>query len=267
MRVVCLGSGSSGNAFVIQSGSTSLLLDVGLPWRLLHAGLVSLGLGDRPLTAILLSHEHVDHVRSLARVLGVHDSPVYATPGTIRALDPGPGFRHHRILPGCPLELGETFVVPVPVSHDAAEPVGFVLGDGEHVVAVFTDLGTVDRHVDQSLSGADLIVLEANYDSTLLEYGPYPRPLKDRIRSPWGHLSNDDCASTLARLPLGRVKEIWVAHLSAENNTPDRARRAVTGAIAAGQYRPQVRVLPRRNNPVVWDSRGDSIGVAQLRFF
>jgi phosphoribosyl 1,2-cyclic phosphodiesterase len=239
-------------------------LDAGLPCSLLRAKLASLGIEDGSLTAILLSHEHDDHVRGLSRLLRSHESPVVATAGTIRALEPGPGFLHRRIVPGCPIEIGDVCVTPLPVSHDAAEPVGFVVSDGESVAAVFTDLGTVDGHVYESLCGADLVVLEANYDSVLLELGPYPRPLKERIRSPTGHLSNEDCASTLSRLPLLRVKEIWLAHLSAENNTPQRALGAVTAVISARHHRPAVRVLPRRGAPVAWDSRGGSARAAQL---
>ncbi len=265
MRVVSLASGSSGNALVIQHGDTTLLLDAGLPTHALRTALAALRVGDDTLTAILLSHEHHDHVCGLAHLLRYQHVPVICTAGTLRALDPGPGFGHKVIVPGRAYELGALVVLPVEVSHDASEPVGFVVSDGEATAAVFTDLGTVDQHVYEALRTAHLVVLEANYDSGLLERGSYPWPLKQRIRSPRGHLSNEECASTLARLDFWAGREIWLAHLSAENNTPRRALQTVRQTIGIRHERVPIRTLPRRGSPVEWDSRAPVVGTGQLR--
>ncbi len=265
MRVVSLASGSSGNAMVIQHRDTALLLDAGLPIRALHTALAALGITDDALTAILLSHEHHDHVCGLVHLLRYQHVPVICTAGTLRALDPGPGFQHEVISPGRAYELGGLVVLPVEVSHDALEPVGFVVSDGEAAVAVFTDLGTVDQHVYEALRTAHLVVLEANYDTELLERGSYPWPLKQRIRSPRGHLSNEECALTLARLDLWLGREVWLAHLSAENNTPRRALETVRQTIGIRHERVPIRTLPRRGSPVAWDSRAPVTGTDQLR--
>lgn len=267
MRVVSLGSGSSGNALLIQHEGTNLLLDIGLSCRDLRIRLASFGIEDHSLTAILLSHEHYDHIRGLARFLHYQPCPVLATAGTLHALDPGPGFRHERIVPGQSLDVGKLTIIPIAVSHDALEPVGFVISDGEATIAVFTDLGTVDRGVYEALCAAQLVILEANYDSHLLERGSYPWPLKRRIKSSHGHLSNEECAATLARLNLGPVREIWLAHLSAENNTPQHALQTVRTALGHSHDLLAIRALPRRGAPVFWDSTALDKRGHQMRLF
>ncbi len=267
MRVVSLGSGSSGNALLIQHGGTSLLLDAGLSCRDLRTRLASFGVGDHDLTAILISHEHHDHIRGLAQFLRYQSCQVLATAGTLHALDPGPGFPCVRLVPGKAVEVGTLTIVPIAVSHDALEPVGFVLSDGLAMAAIFTDLGTVDRAVYEALHAAQLVVLEANYDRELLVRGSYPWPLKRRILSSQGHLSNDECAATLARLDLSPVREIWLAHLSAENNTPRHALHAVQTALGGSDHRLAIRALPRRGAPVSWDSSTADSKARQIRLF
>lgn len=267
MRVVSLGSGSSGNALLIQHDGTNLLLDAGLSCRDLRGRLASFGVGDHDLTAILLSHEHHDHIRGLAQFLRYQPCPVLATSGTLHALDPGPGFPCLRLQPGKAFEVGTLNIVPIAVSHDALEPVGFVVSDSEATVAIFTDLGTVDRAVYEALHAAQLVVLEANYDRELLVSGSYPWPLKRRILSSQGHLSNDECAATLARLDMSPVQEIWLAHLSAENNTPRHALHAVQTALGPSNDRLAIRALPRRGAPVWWDSSTSNSKARQIRLF
>ena len=194
MRVTCLASGSSGNCLLVQSGSTHVLLDAGVGVRVARKELAARDVADHALSAILISHEHNDHVRALPSLLGYQRAPVLATRGTLAALQPWISAEYDALTPGLACEIGELCVTPVRVSHDATEPVGFVFEAAGVRVAVFTDLGCVDGDVASAICGAALVVLESNYDEQLLARGSYPAHLKRRIRGPQGHLSNADCA-------------------------------------------------------------------------
>ncbi len=247
-----LGSGSSGNALVVDSGTTAVAIDCGIGARALTAGLAAAGrrLGD--LDAVLLSHEHADHVRAVPQVIkaGV---PFVATPGTARAAGL-PADRCETVRAEMPLRIGDLTVVALRVSHDAAEPCGFHLSAPGGSVTVVTDLGRPDEALHDYLVASDLIVLEANHDETMVHRGPYPVHLKRRVLSPSGHLSNDDCGRLLAAA-LGdddRRRTIWLAHLSTTNNRPPLARQAVEGALAAGGRARRVVPLPRHGHDQVW---------------
>lgn len=249
MEFYCFGSGSRGNAFLVRAGRTVVLIDAGLPPHTLRAALHRCGIQDDDLTAIIISHEHSDHVQGLKRLLSWHSCPVWATEGTHVALDLD-GSRKAILEPERPLEIGPLRIEPVPVSHDANEPVGFLLSTGHATVALFTDLGLVTRRILQALTLADLVVLEANHDRAMLLMGPYPEWLKRRITSPFGHLSNDAAAEALAQIPL-RPRTIWLAHLSQENNRPHLAietvQRSVPPLSLSG-----LMALPQRGRLVRW---------------
>jgi phosphoribosyl 1,2-cyclic phosphodiesterase len=255
MIVRSLGSGSSGNAIVVETARAVLLVDCGLSAATLARGLKVGGRSLESLSAVVVSHEHVDHVRGLQRLLK-GEVPLVATPGTHRALDVGRA-PYRPLRPGDCEELADGVLVrALGVSHDAAEPCGFCI-DAEGVrLTVITDLGRPDTELCEWISASDLIVLEANHDEGLLRAGPYPAHLKRRVLSATGHLSNADCGVILKRAlaDSNRARTIWLAHLSAVNNRPDLAVATVSnvlGEVGAGH---DLRALPRQGSPVVWRS-------------
>jgi len=233
MRFASLGSGSEGNGLVVESGGTRVLVDCGFGVRDAAARLGRLGLVPSSLTAILVTHEHSDHVGGVPAFAARHGIPVWATFGTLAAVSARfegmshvYGFDSHD---GFAIDALE--VTPVPVPHDAREPVQYVIGDGARRLGVLTDLGVSTAHVEASLSGCDALVLECNHDRELLETGDYPYPLKQRIAGRLGHLHNEAAAEILARIDTSRLAHIVAAHLSQQNNTPELARAALAGAL------------------------------------
>lgn len=253
MRITSLGSGSSGNAFLIQSATTSVLIDCGVGVRTCVSALRSFVPTGR-LDAIVVSHEHSDHVRSLAALLHRHACPVAMTRGTRRMLHVETACTE--VTPGGRFREGDIEVTFIAVAHDAAEPCGFVVECSGRSAAIFTDLGHVTPGVAEALRAADTIVLEANYDPSMLRAGRYPAHLKRRIASPHGHLSNDDCATALATF-AARADTIWLAHLSENNNHPRVAETAVTESLRMRGIATAARPLPR-SAPQVLDARPES---------
>ncbi|MCX7750008.1 MAG: MBL fold metallo-hydrolase [Candidatus Bipolaricaulota bacterium] len=223
MRVCSLGSGSTGNALLVEGPGGLLLVDAGLPWRELQARAAQAGFSVKGLRAVVLTHEHSDHVRGLEPLLrrGVE---VFASAGTLRAL----GVAGTVLQPG--IEVAGVRIHPFPTSHDAAEPVGLRLEFDGVRVGIATDLGQVTAEVLAALAGCETVVLEANHDVGKLLAGPYPWPLKLRILGPEGHLANEDAGRTIRLLGDG-VREVLLAHLSQENNTPSLALDTVAAAL------------------------------------
>ncbi len=265
MRVISFGSGSSGNAFLVQSGETNLLVDAGVPIRRLQAGLQAAGVEAGGLAAILITHEHHDHVRTLPQLLRHHDCPVISSRGTASAMRGRAEFRSHPCAVGNRTRVDRIEILPVPVSHDAAEPVGFLLDDGETRVTIFIDLGQADEHMAEPLGSAHLVIIEANHDGMMLQRGRYPAHLKRRISGNRGHLSNQDCSRFLGANLGSDTADIWLAHLSANNNTPALARSTIEREIGTGVRVPRVRVLPRRGKDAIWDSADVGNTPQQLR--
>lgn len=227
VRICVLGSGSGGNCLWVEAGETLALFDVGLPLRETRRRCLAAGLPFDALTDVFLTHEHADHSYAagiLARKLGVR---VHATCGTMKALrDPPPEELRRPVQSGVAIELGRLRVVPVAVPHDAWEPVAYVFEDGEIKAGIVTDLGCAPPTVARALQGLDALVLEMNHDVRMLLEGPYPWPLKQRIRGGLGHLSNAQGADLLREVLHGGLRHVTLAHLSEHNNTPSLARRA-----------------------------------------
>ena len=233
MRFASLGSGSRGNALVLEVGNTRLLLDCGFSVSESAARLGRLGLEPDHLDAILVTHEHDDHIGGVARLARKYDIPVYLTYGTLTALDGERGaITEITIIDShAPFSVGDIEVQPYPVPHVAREPAQFVFGDGARRVGVLTDAGSSTPHIEAMLSGLDALVLECNHDLDLLMSGDYPPSLKQRIASRFGHLDNQTAAQLLASLDCSRLQHLIAAHLSQQNNTPDLARAAVAQAL------------------------------------
>lgn len=233
MRFASLGSGSRGNATLVEAGATCLLIDCGFSAREATRRLRRLGLDATALAAILVTHEHGDHIAGVGQLARRFGIPVYATPGTIEA-----GARLLGTLPSVtrisahePFTIGDLEVSPMVVPHDAREPCQFVLGDGARRLGVLTDAGSITRHVVERLAGCDGLVLEFNHDAQLLSASAYPPALRARIASDLGHLSNGQAAELLALLDTSRLRQLVPAHLSEANNTPALALAAAARAL------------------------------------
>ena len=235
MRFVPLCSGSSGNATYIEAGNARLLIDAGLSCRRITELMNQVGADPRNLDAILVTHEHIDHIRGIAVLSRKYHIPVYANADTWGAMETAlmgvyPSER-------CVFEsdkdmyLGRLRIFPFTTPHDAAHSVGFTLFDGENKCGVCTDLGHVDKRIIEVLSGCSVLLLEANHDVDMLMAGPYPYSLKQRILSGRGHLCNEDCGKAAAALYERGVKPLILGPLSAENNFPPLAVATVRGVL------------------------------------
>ena len=232
MRFASLGSGSRGNALVVEAGATRVMLDCGFSYAETVARLARIGLVPEDIHAVIVTHEHDDHVSGVARFARRMGIPVYLTTGT-RAAVAGKfaGIRCECFDPHAEFQVDDLTVRPFPVPHDAREPAQCVFDDGTNTLGVLTDAGMPTAHIREMLSGCSGLVLECNHDAALLRNGPYPPALKARIGSRYGHLQNTDCAELLATLDTSRLKHVVAAHLSDTNNTPHLARSALAGAL------------------------------------
>ena len=230
LRFCCLGSGSRGNAFVVEAtdadATIRVLVDDGFAPRELERRLSRAGVQIASLNAVLVTHEHSDHACGVAALAKRRPLGVYATEGTAAAAGFGRLRRLQRIRSGEELRIGPLRVLPIGVPHDAREPVQFVLSDGERRMAILTDFGHPAREVTAMLLGLDALVLEFNHDLDMLRQGPYPPPLKARIESDLGHLSNAQSVQLIEAIDRSRLTRVVAAHLSQTNNRPQLAREA-----------------------------------------
>jgi phosphoribosyl 1,2-cyclic phosphodiesterase len=233
MRFASLGSGSKGNALLIEADGTRILLDCGFGPAELAARLSRLGLDAGALDAIIVTHEHGDHGGGVASLTSRHDVPVYLTRGTLSGLGAeGRAISNRKFIDGyTPFAIGGIEVRPYTVPHDAREPVQFVLSDGAARLGVLTDTGEPTPHIAQSLSGVDALVIECNHDLDMLMNGPYTASLKKRIAGRLGHLSNDASAELVRAIDCSRLQHVIAAHLSETNNTPELACAALARAL------------------------------------
>ena len=220
LEVLILASGSSGNSVLVTSGETSLLVDAGVSALQIRKRLEAFDRSPDEIDAILLTHEHSDHVRGLDVFLRRHrEAPVWTTHGTWSKIDVhsnGGG----EFISGTTVRFGNLEVTPVATSHDAAEPLAYVFDDGKRSAAVCTDTGIVTPLLEQRLQGCELLLLETNHDKDMLRHGPYPWSLKQRIDSRTGHLSNHQSCEAVERISSKVLKAVVGMHLSAENNCP-----------------------------------------------
>ena len=254
VRVKSLGSGSSGNGFLIQSGDRTLMLDCGIGIRTINRELRALDSNLESLDGVLITHEHIDHVRTLPRLTG-HDIPIIATSGTAGMADV-PTDRREEIATGKSVTLAGFTIWALGVRHDAVDPCGYLIEADGTRVTILTDLGVWEEHLAEPVAASDLIVLEANHDEEMLRRGPYPMHLKRRVASEVGHLSNRACGEALASLAKGSHADpvVWLAHLSATNNRAEVAEQTVCAALAAADLDLRVIALPRREPGPLWTS-------------
>lgn len=242
-----LSSGSQGNCLLLSDGGTHLLVDAGISTRRIRAGLAQLGVPMEQLSGVLITHEHADHISGLATFIKHYAIPLYTSPGTARQLafrlaGVEPLLRQQE--PGSVFSVGGCRVTAFATSHDAAQSMGFRV-DGSGTVGILTDTGYVTQEAAAVLPGVDTLVLESNHDVDMLRSGPYPYYLKQRILSRQGHLSNEAAAEFAAQMALSGTRQIVLAHLSRDNNTPLRAQETVARALRLAGAEAELTVAPR----------------------
>lgn len=232
MKFASLGSGSEGNALLIRSGSSTVMLDCGFGLRECERRLARLSVLPGELSGIVVTHEHSDHVGGVFKFARRHRVPVWISHGTWEAVRSDTNQVDIRFCrDGDRLAIGDLEVRPYTVPHDAREPIQYVLGDGQRSLGVLTDAGQYTPHMVQMLGGCDALVLECNHDEQMLRDSSYPASLKWRIGGPFGHLSNRAISEILSALDQSRLKRVVGAHLSKQNNTPELARGALVQAL------------------------------------
>ena len=234
LRFATLGSGSRGNALLVEFDSTLLMVDCGLPRKIVEDRLRTLGREPRDITAILVTHEHADHAQGVAKFARRYNTPVWMTPGTASVLR---NVSRTRLL-SChrPLTIEAIDVEPFPVPHDAREPCQFVFAAGGRRLGLLTDAGHVTPHMYERLAGCDALAIECNHDLESLWRGPYPEALKTRVASRFGHLNNAQTIELLARVNHGGLQWVIGLHLSERNNSPEQVRAALQPAGETACY-------------------------------
>jgi phosphoribosyl 1,2-cyclic phosphodiesterase len=232
VRFTCLGSGSAGNALVVECGRTRVMMDCGFGLGETRERLERAGLSPRDLCGIVVTHEHGDHLGGVAAFAAKHEIAVYITRGTSQWLPEGfPAALVRIIDPHTTFAVQDLCIEPFPVPHDAREPVQYVFGDGDVRLGVVTDLGCSTHHVEEKLSRCHALVVECNHDLDLLWNGSYPFALKQRVAGRFGHLDNRTAAAMVKNLERGNLRHVIAAHLSEHNNTPALAVAALSDAL------------------------------------
>lgn len=246
MRLYSIASGSSGNCIYVGDDNTHILIDAGISKKRIEAGLNSIDLSIKDLDAVFVTHEHSDHIGGLGVLTRGCDAPVYATKKTIQAifrcsyLGKLDAERFVSIDKDEPLSIGDITAEAMGISHDAADPVAYRFFSGDKSIAVATDMGIVTEENEEKLKNMNAILLEANHDVRMLETGPYPWDLKQRILGALGHLSNDIAGQLLGRIVSDKLQAVVLGHLSEENNLPALAYETVRSEItmADNEFKP-----------------------------
>lgn len=233
MRMCSIASGSSGNCIYVGTDTTSLLVDCGISGKRIEQGLKECGVDAAGLDGILITHEHVDHISGLGVMIRRYQKPVYATEKTIDAIKTAKNIGDLSKAEFVAVEhettfsIGDMEVCPVPVWHDAADPVAYRFNKDEKSIGILTDSGRFDQTIVENMQGLDALLIEANHDVHMLQVGSYPYYLKKRILGDQGHLSNEVSGRLLNELLSEKMQYVVLGHLSKENNYPDLAYETV----------------------------------------
>ena len=253
LRLVVLGSGSGGNALVLESGSRRLMIAAGFSCREIEKRLAMVGIDAADFDGLILTHEHSDHTRGVKRFARRHGVPVYATAGTLAEVGlPTDEVDTHVVASGRPQEVGPYVIEPFDVPHDAREPIGLVVEDrlGRRI-GIVADLGARSQLAWGRLTDLDALILESNHDLDMLRSGPYPWPLKQRVASRHGHLSNREAAQGIAELDSSHMQWVVLYHLSRTNNMPALALESAGEALSKEGSPAQLRVASQFE-PTSW---------------
>lgn len=235
MRFASLGSGSAGNALIVEANRTRLMLDCGFSVKEVTTRLARLNLAPTDLTGIVITHEHDDHAGGAFKFAAKYSLPVWLTYGTLKMVERYMPHQHDLQLNVInsheEFTINDIQVQPYPVPHDAREPVQYVFSNGNFTLGILTDVGRITPHIEEKLSGCNALVLECNHDAGMLQSGPYSWSLKQRVGGDLGHLENLETANLLAKLDNTKLQHILAAHLSAKNNTPLLAKAALSNVL------------------------------------
>lgn len=235
MKITVLGSGSGGNAAVIQNNGRAILIDAGFTCKNLQTRMTYCGINPVSVSAVFITHEHTDHVKGLGVFARKHRIPVYLSEGTFNSMYHGQKLEIDKwvsiIKTGVEVDTCDMRVTNFPVPHDAGEPVGYTFSDKNNKISYVTDIGSITNTVRDNLKNSRLIVLESNHDEKMLRNGPYPAFLKQRVSGPNGHLSNDETGKLLNNVMWDGLKAVYLAHLSKENNRPQLALNTVCESL------------------------------------
>ena len=238
LKFISLGSGSSGNSYYLSTDNGGILVDAGLSFRLLKTHLHTFGIRHEDILAVLITHDHADHIKCVGRLATEWGIPIYAT----RLVHEGIA-RNYCVPPHLPAEskvfiekdvpftVGDFAITPFDVPHDSTDCVGYSIVAGQVRFALITDIGHITDRVRQEVSEANYLVLESNHDLEMLMAGPYPAYLKGRISGPTGHLSNKEAAELLAQHATPALRHVWFCHLSEENNHPELVRKTADAIL------------------------------------
>ena len=242
MRLCSLYSGSSGNCIYVGSDKANFLIDVGVSTKKIVEALHSIDVKPEEIDGIFITHEHSDHIGGLGVFLRKYNIPVYGTNKTLEAVTQYKNLGKidfsllNGITPETSICIKDMYIKAISTWHDAVDPVCYTFTDNEKKVSIATDLGDFDSHIVDSLKGSDAMLIEANHDIRMLEVGPYPYVLKERIKSKYGHLSNERGGQLVRELLNDHIKGIFLGHLSKENNYPDLAFEAVKNELLGNPY-------------------------------
>ncbi len=251
MKFCTLFSGSSGNCVYVEYKSTKILFDAGKNMKAINLALSAFDMSLRDIDAIFLTHGHSDHISAVPVITNNYEMPIFAREGVLDAIVDRYGLMPSKLT----LLSGQgsfTFkdlkITPFETPHDAKDSVGYYIEGGDKALTIATDLGHITDEIYGKMKNSAFVIIESNYDPEMLENGPYPYPLKMRVKGQSGHLSNGECAYTVCRLAGDGIRHFVLAHLSENNNRPDLAIREVVGALAASGYTPgdvTVNIAPR----------------------
>ena len=257
LKFISFGSGSSGNCYYLSTATDGLLIDIGVGIRTLKKHARDYGINLALVNRILITHDHADHIKSVGAFSHDYQVPVYATEKVHQGIDHNYCVQRKlapeqkRLLEvGVTHQIGDFSVTPFLVPHDASENVGYQIEAEGVTFVIITDAGSFTEEMKSRIGQANYLVIEANHDVEMLQGGPYPQYLKERISSPNGHLSNKDCGKMLAENMTERLKHVWLCHLSEENNHPELARKTVEATLRSYGIIPgkdiQLEVLKRK---------------------
>ena len=241
MDFCSIASGSSGNCTYAGTEHTALLVDAGISARQIEKGLQRIDRTAADMDGILVTHEHSDHIKGLGVLSRRYGIPIYGTRGTLRAIANCTGLGqideglYHEIYVDQDFQVGDVTVHPFEIPHDAAQPSAYRLTHEDHSVAVATDLGVFSDYIVENMKNLDAVLLEANHDIRMLQAGPYPYYLKQRILGTHGHLSNENAGRLLCRILHDNLKHIFLGHLSRENNYDALAYETVCMEVTMGE--------------------------------